>query len=148
MRTIQLTHIFLAKGYLIRGGITIGPVWHTGSNIVGDAYQEAYSIETKTSAPRIELSEKAKKRWLNKHGASNLMCREYRGVFMVNGLHDYYIDDKTEGAAKRVFESYKSTIKKNIETENLDGIRYKWWWFGEFLDSEIERNPFIGYTLD
>lgn len=146
MRAIQLTHIFLAKGYLIRGGITIGQVWHTDSNIVGPAYQDAYLIETKTGVPRIELSEKAKEYWLQRNGDSNSMCLQYRDRFMVNGLHDYYIQDGTHGAAERAFESYRSTIKQNIATEVVDSVQYKWWWFGEFLDSEIERNQFIVHT--
>jgi hypothetical protein len=39
MRCIQLTHIFLENGHLIRGGIEIGKVWHSESNIIGTAYQ-------------------------------------------------------------------------------------------------------------
>ena len=39
MRVIQLTHFFLNAGYLIRGGISVGKVWHTDPNIVGPAYQ-------------------------------------------------------------------------------------------------------------
>ena len=46
MRAIQLTHLFLNAGYLIRGGVAIGDVWHGHANIVGPAYQEAYQLET------------------------------------------------------------------------------------------------------
>lgn len=143
MRAIQLTHIFLAKGYLVRGGIAVGQLWHTDSNIVGAAYQDAYLIETKTGAPRIELSEKAKEYWLQRNGDSNSMCLEYRERFMVNGLHDYYVQDGNHGAAERAFENYRKTIEQNIATEVVDGVQYKWRWFGEFLNSEIERNQFI-----
>lgn len=143
MRAIQLTHIFLSKGYLIRGGISIGQVWHTDSNIVGPAYQDAYLIETKTGAPRIELSTEAKKYWLQRNDASNSMCRNYRECFMVNGIHDYYIQDSTYGTAEKVFKSYKDTVEKKVATEFVDSVQYKWWWFGQFLNSEIERNQFI-----
>ncbi|MCK9230144.1 MAG: hypothetical protein M0Q23_03285 [Syntrophales bacterium] len=146
MRAIQLTHIFLAKGYLIRGGISIGPVWHTDSNIVGLAYQNAYLIETKTGSPRIELDSKAKDYWLQRNDASNSMCLNYRERFMVNGLHDYYIQDGTHGAAEKAFKAYRTTIEQKIAGEVVDSVQYKWWWFGEFLNSEIKRNQFIGYT--
>ena len=146
MRVIQLTHIFLAKGYLIRGGVSVGKVWHTDSNIVGPAYQEAYLIETKTGVPRVELSNNAKEYWLQRNNSSNSMCLEYREHFMVNGLHDYYIQDGTHGAAERVFESYVKTINQHIDEETTDKVQYKWWWFGEFLKSEIERNQFILHT--
>jgi len=146
MRAIQLTHIFLEKGYLIRGGISIGQVWHTDSNIVGPAYQDAYLLETKTGSPRIELSEKAKEYWLQRNDGSNSMCLNYRERFMVNGLHDYYIQDGTHGSAEKAFLGYKNTIEQKIVSEVVDSIQYKWWWFGEFLNSEIERNQFIVHT--
>jgi hypothetical protein len=146
MRAIQLTHIFLAKGYLIRGGISIGQVWHTDSNIVGPAYQDAYLLETKTGSPRIELSAKAKEYWLQRNDASNSMCLHYRERFMVNGLHDYYIQDGTHGAAEKAFKSYKNTIEQKIASEVVDSVQYKWWWFGEFLNSELKRNQFIVHT--
>lgn len=68
MRVIQISHILLSKGYLLRGGISVGPVWHTDSNIVGPAYQEAYQIETKTLVPRVELSRSAKYHWVSTLG--------------------------------------------------------------------------------
>lgn len=143
MRVIQLTHMFLAKGYLIRGGISIGSVWHTDSNIVGPAYQNAYLIETKTGSPRIELDAKAKDYWLERNGTSNFMCLNYRDCFMVNGLHDYYIQDGTHGATEKVFKNYKTTIEQKKSSEMIDSVQYKWWWYGEFLNSEIKRNQFI-----
>ena len=33
MRVIQISHFLLSRGYLIRGGVSIGPAWHTDSNI-------------------------------------------------------------------------------------------------------------------
>lgn len=33
MRCIQLTHLFLEKGYLVRGGIDVGNVWHIQSQM-------------------------------------------------------------------------------------------------------------------
>jgi len=67
MRCIQLTHHFLSSGYLLRGGIAIGKVWHGTSNIVGPAYQEAYKLENnpkkKLESPCILLSESSVKKW-------------------------------------------------------------------------------------
>jgi len=95
MRVIQLTHILLNKGYLIRGGISIGDVFHSDSNIIGTAYQEAYSIESQTIVPRVELSSVAMKHWIKTEGNDSTMCLDYKNCFMVNGLHDYYIQDKS-----------------------------------------------------
>jgi hypothetical protein len=146
MRVIQLTHTFLAKGYLIRGGISIGKVWHTKSNIVGPAYQEAYSIETKTGVPRVELSDKAKEYWLQKNDMTNSMCLEYRDRFMVNGLHDHYVQKHFNDSNEKIFSSYSDAIYKRVTEETNDSIQYKWWWFGEFLKNEMKRNVFIAHT--
>ena len=143
MRVIQLSHILLSKGQLLRGGISVGSLWHTDSNIVGAAYQEAYQLETKTMAPRIELSRSAKELWDRTEGAGNTMCLEYKNHFMVNVLHDYYLKDKSHGAAERAFESYSRVIEKNLRANHPERVRYKWWWFKEYLDSEVERNAFI-----
>ena len=146
MRVIQISHILLSKGFLLRGGISVGPIWHTDSNIVGPAYQEAYQIETKTLVPRVELSPNAKSHWLSTEGSSSTMCLEYMNRFIVNVLHDYYIQDKSPGAAKRAFGDYARIIERKMIANHPESVRYKWWWFKEFLDSEVKRNPFITHT--
>lgn len=146
MRVIQISHILLSKGYLIRGGISVGHVWHTDSNIFGAAYQEAYQIETKTCVPRVELSPDAKELWKKTEGSANTMCLDYKGHFIVNVLHDYYIQDKSHGAAERAFEKYSRVITKNLEAGHPESVEYKWWWFKQYLESEISRNAFIVHT--
>lgn len=143
MRVIQLTHILLSKGYLIRGGISVGDVWHTESNIVGAAYQEACSIENHVIVPCVSLSSAAINLWNKTEGSGNTMCLDYKNCFMVNGLHDYYIRDKSHGAIERAFECYARIADRNIEGDHPESIRYKWWWFKRYLDSEIQRNAFI-----
>lgn len=143
MRVIQLTHILLCKGYLIRGGISVGDVWHTESNIVGAAYQEAYQIETQTVVPCVRLSSAAQDYWFRTEGDGNKMCLDYKNLFMVNGLHDYYIQDSSHGAAERAFENYTRIVDQNIEGNHPESVRYKWWWFKQYLDSEVQRNQFI-----
>ncbi len=146
MRVIQISHVLLPRGYLIRGGISVGGVWHTDSNIVGPAYQEAYQIETKTLVPRVELSPNAKILWDSTEGSSNMMCLEYMNHFMVNVLHDYYIQDNSHGAAERAFENYSRIIERNLRANHPEPVRYKWWWFKEYLESEGKRNAFISHT--
>ena len=143
MRVIQLTHILLSKGYLIRGGISVGKAWHTDSNIVGVAYQEAYSIENEVIVPCVKLSQSARDHWDKTEGDCNKMCIDYKNCFMVNGLHDSYVPDKTHGAAKRAFESYTHIADRNIKENHSEWIRYKWWWFKQYLESERKRNAFI-----
>lgn len=141
MRVIQLTQLFLSKGYLIRGGISSGKVWHGAANIVGPAYQEAYEIEVETSAPRVVLSQSAKELWAKNKNSDMCLC--YRNCLMVNGLNYSYIPANTDGAIEKVFQGYVNTANHYIATINNESARYKWWWFKEFLDSEIRRHNFI-----
>ena len=143
MRVIQISHMLLSKGYLLRGGISVGPVWHTTQNIVGPAYQEAYRIETETLVPRVELSPSAKMHWDSTEGGSNMMCLDYRNHFIVNVLHDYFIHDRSHGATERAFENYAHIINSKLGANLPERVEYKWWWFKEFLESEVRRNSYI-----
>ena len=62
---------------------------------------------------------------------------------MVNVLHDFYIHDKLYGSAKPVFENYSRVIQRNLDDNHREPVRYKWWWFKEYLESEMKRNAFI-----
>jgi len=136
MRCIQLTHHFLKAGYLVRGGISIGNVWHTPSNIVGPAYQKAYQIEKDGSIPSIVLSDTAKDHWRN-HSFGSRMCIQNDGITMVNGLHDYYIPNNTShGVTEQRFESYESLADDSINSELPDSAKDKWLWFKEYLNAE------------
>ncbi|MGR3221097.1 MAG: hypothetical protein ACUZ8H_14970 [Candidatus Anammoxibacter sp.] len=145
MRVIQLTHVLLRKGYLIRGGISVGDVWHTESNIVGSAYQDAYLIESENPDPCVKLSPTATEHWnkkVNESGCDN-MCLKYENDIMVNGLHDAYIKDKSHGAVKRAFDDYACIVNREIEKNHTGNVRDKWCWFKQYLDSEVKRNQFI-----
>jgi hypothetical protein len=74
------------------------------------------------------------------------MCIEYKNHFMVNVLHDYYIEDKSHGAAERAFESYSRVIENNLQSNHPESVRFKWWWFKEYLEDEVKRNAFIIHT--
>lgn len=139
MRIIQIGQMMLSKGYLIRGGISIGPIWHTKSNIVGPAYQEAYAIETMTVVPRVELSGAAIHHWKLKAGHGNRMCIDYMGKCMVNVLHDFYVDASTYDTVEAAFGSYSNTIELNLTANVPEEVRYKWWWFRQYFKVEAER---------
>lgn len=141
MRVIQISHLLLSKGYLIRGGISVGRVWHSDVNIIGTAYQEAYKIETMTLVPRVELSQSAKELWNRTEGIANTMCLDYKSHFMVNVLHDYYIRP-----AELAFEGYSRVIQENLEADHPEDVQYKWWWFKQYLESEVTRHGFIIHT--
>lgn len=139
MRVIQISHFLLSRGYLIRGGVSIGPTWHTDSNIIGTAYQEAYRLETETIVPRVELSPNAKKHWNTTEGSTNKMCLDYKDKFIVNVLHYYYISD-INSTKEDTFKEYLGIIQKKMEDNHSECINYKLWWFKQYIESEIHNH--------
>jgi hypothetical protein len=133
MRAIQLSHYFLNAGYLIRGGVSVGKVWHSNSNVVGPAYQEAYLLEHNGNEPIVVLSALAAKQW---RGGSR-MCLQNDGKVFVNGLFDYYIPNNIQhGEIERVYSRYANLADQKLAEELPQSAKNKWSWFKKFLQSE------------
>jgi hypothetical protein len=64
-KSIQIAHKALQSGFILRGGISVGPVWQLEKNIYGSGYIEAYLTETKAKDPKLLLSGDAKKHWMD-----------------------------------------------------------------------------------
>lgn len=130
MRAIQLTHRFLKEGYLLRGGISVGPVMHSAGNIIGPAYQEAYMLEDQTDKPRIVLSDTAAALW--RHDSD--MCLSYDNALMVNGLHDYYLPQDVYFSLEYGYWSYLDIIEQQIHAHaNSPHIKEKWMWYSDYI---------------
>jgi hypothetical protein len=133
MRAIQLSHFFLNEGYLIRGGISAGKLWHTEFNIIGPAYQEAYQLEAEGNEPIVQLHSHALQHW---DGGSRMCLNDGRLSF-VNGLFDYYIPNNTEpGVVEATYEKYERFASKALSSDLPKSAKDKWQWFQQFLQSE------------
>ncbi len=132
MRTIQLSHFFLDAGHLFRGGISVGNVWHSDSNIVGPAYQEAYCLaEHEVKEPIVALTEEAVRYW---RGGSR-MCLNLKGRVFVNGLFDFYIPT-VHGSIDAAYRKYDQNAKHALQLDISESAKSKWRWFREFLADE------------
>jgi len=133
MRVIQLSHYLLEAGYLVRGGISVGRVWHTSSNIVGPAYQEAFMLEHTGKEPIVVLSASAEKHW---KGGSR-MCLQHNDAVFVNGLFDYYMPNNTQhGVIEQTYARYAALADQRLTESLPDSAKEKWSWFREFLRTE------------
>lgn len=133
MRVIQISHYFLNAGYLIRGGISAGKTWHSDSNIIGPAYQEAYFLENTTSEPIVTLSDTAANLW----SGGSRMCLQKDGKNFVNGLFDYYIPNNGQhGEIDRRYQRYAAIADGKLEEKLSPAVHAKWRWFRDFLNSE------------
>jgi hypothetical protein len=139
MRCIQVSHALLDEGYLVRGGIAIGPLWHNSANIVGPAYQQAYALEggTKDRLPRIVLSPSATALW--KSGGPSTgsrMCIDYDGAFMVNGLHDYYVPEQYRSNLQQAFTHYEALAISALNSGLGPREAQKWNWMKQYIADE------------
>ena len=138
MRIIQVAHAILDAGYLVRGGIAIGPVWHNRANVVGPAYQEALCLERGGGwQPRVLLSADAARLW--KHGgpsSGSRMCNDYQGAFMVNSLHDYYVPERFRGTIEEAFAHYDAIAARNLGSGIGVREKQKWAWMKQYILDE------------
>ena len=133
MRVIQLSHYLLQAGYLIRGGISVGSVWHTSTNIVGPAYQEAFMLEQKGHEPIVELSASAAEHW---KGGSRMILHHNNKLF-VNGLFDYYMPNNLQhGVIEQTYAHYAALADQRVMENLSESAKEKWSWFREFLRAE------------
>lgn len=145
MRSIQLTHTLLSKGYLLRGGIEIGDVFHDKFNIIGPAYQDAYKLEAEASVPRIILGSNAVDYWRANLSERNRMCIERDLAVMVNGVHEYYIDgNDVLGAIESKYEDYEKIVTLSLNNQLKASEKAKWLWFGEYLAAEKKKSFSFG----
>lgn len=134
MRAIQLSHAILDKGYILSGGISVGKVWHTTSNIVGPAYVEAYKLQESLAPPCIQLSVAAAKMWSGTPNSASEMCISLRNKEVVNITHDYYIpNNHVHGTGAARIARYKAIASANVGLVP-NRARRKWQWHLAFLD--------------
>ena len=63
IKTIQIVERIIELGHLVRGGISVGNVWHDAENIIGSGYTCAYLTEERESHPRVVLTPAAADVW-------------------------------------------------------------------------------------
>jgi hypothetical protein len=151
----------LRIGFLIRGGATIGKLYHSQGVVFGEAMVEAFQIESRTSVyPRVVLSSKITSRpaWIEQkpfvmQGDDGLYQFDYFKtlVFSAATPGDTFLAD-----AKTWFSQVVGIIERNLRTLETQGKLNelaKWSWFAREFHSGLERlNPMVlesfGLSLD
>jgi len=141
IKCTQIAQKLLEMGLLVRGGISIGNVWHSGSNIFGSAYIEAYQIEQQTKRPRIMLSERASKLWRQPSRFAPELCLPEGKVNIVDILHVAYLRTNAAGIPmESSFAQFRVHITSNIELLQKREERSKWIWFAGFFNEAVTRH--------
>ncbi len=137
-RIIQCSLVFLHHGFLLRGGLEVGDVWHTKTNIVGPAFIDAYELESKKAVfPRVILGKEATKYWVDKTSQkANNTVIEYRGHWTINIFTSSLFFSSSDPRERLIswytgWQSKISAMANDTKTESK--IREKWYWMLEFL---------------
>lgn len=140
----------LSIGFLIRGGATIGNLYHSGGIVFGEAMVEAYHLESRTAIyPRVVLSQKvcSLADWL-KWGKMNLR-RGSDGLYYFNYYRNLVFRSSPpgDGATERrkawfayINQYMTENISKLEGAGNMSAFS-KWAWFANELYSAMDEIP-------
>jgi hypothetical protein len=116
----------LDLGLLVRGGVTVGNIYHTDETVFGAAVNEAYRLESKIAAfPRIVLSKSAlaladKTKSISDVYAAHRqerIIRDVDGVWFLNYLSDLAAVNRSDG--KTNFDHRELFIEQGIHFYNI-----------------------------
>lgn len=142
IKTIQIAQKIIEQGYLVRGGISVGHVWHDARNIFGNGYTDAYKLEQRADHPRVMLSPAAADVWHKAGRIEGKLCVQQGPDLIVDVLHPYYLRETT---AKLPYEGYFKLLHTHITT-NLQSWplgspkRAKWEWMVDFFNGALVRH--------
>jgi hypothetical protein len=144
-----LTHIASAAlriGFLVRGGATIGKLYHSQGVVFGEALVEAYNLESSTAVyPRVVLAGKILDRWQwpNRpsiiQDADGLFHVDYFSLFLFTS--PYPTQRYTADVRKRLDEVIPVIIRNLTELRAKGELTKfaKWAWFARQFRAGLEK---------
>ena len=129
---------------IVRGGMTIGKLYHTEDYIFGPAMNEAYKLESEVAIyPRIILSEKLREHIadfpdeiferyeeINESYIKNCLRRDSDNLFYIDYFKYNDIGDISKEEKKFVIALY-DLISKNLKHYNEEKVLQKYKWMQE-----------------
>ena len=142
VKSIQIAQKVLELGHLIRGGISVGPVWHEETNIFGSGYIDAFLTEQNAVYPRISLSKDAATIWASATRAVPTLCLAEGSNQTVDILHTEYYRTRNAGIAYEDYiEPLRVFIQNNLQELPLGSeSRSKWEWMAGFYNQALVRH--------
>jgi hypothetical protein len=139
--------------FLVRGGATIGNLYHAGGIMFGKAFLDAYKIESHTSHyPRVVLSPEILRRidrkdWLEnttRKGSDGLYHFDY---FRVLARSDVIPSDSVDASGDAWIESVQIIVEQEqdrLRSEGKIDALAKWNWFeSEFQDGMKRSKSYV-----
>lgn len=140
----------MAKGILVRGGITVGELFHEDNTVFGPAMVEAYEIESKKAIyPRVIVEEKAIRKAMENplnpplleldHIDSVLKTDEDHQMF-INFLIQYQEVNNDE-VYFELLEKVRSVIDEQLESITDPKVLLKYNWLKRYYNKTVESFP-------
>ncbi len=140
-KTIEIAHKLFEMGYLLRGGIGVGPVWHDDRNIFGTGYISAFNAEKSADHPRVVLTHDAAARWKISNLAGSNMCRDDGELLIADTMFpDYIRGTEIHGRIEGAFEQYKAWITTRLNDLPPGRARMKWEWAAVSFNHALKRH--------
>ena len=142
LKSIEVAQKVFELGHLIRGGISVGKVWHDQSNIIGSGYIDACATEKLAIHPCIMLSEAASEVWRQPGRAIPQLCLRSQKNEVVDVLDPNYLRTNAAGIPfEQYFLQLRAHIQQNLERLDLGSDpRCKWEWMAGFFNAALTRH--------
>jgi hypothetical protein len=139
----------LRIGFLVRGGATIGKLYHARGVVFGEALVDAFHIESRTAIyPRVVLSPKITGRpmWMQStrdivRGYDGLYHFDYFSFLLFTAVNP---GDKYADNLKAWYDDVVEIVTRNLSEHESNGRLNelaKWAWFAREFRSGLERLP-------
>jgi hypothetical protein len=145
--TQQLANFLILKGFLLRGGITIGQVYHENNIVFGPAHVSSYELESQIAKyPRILASPQLVDCFNSDKNGSTQECFaiDVDGHYYLDYLPTALIHFEQSGCYQKIIqEKILSLMKISASDQRALKILKKWMWFESYYQQTVDR---IGVT--
>jgi hypothetical protein len=131
----------LRQGLLLRGGLTVGELFHDGDVVFGDALVEAHEIESKAAKnPRVVVSASVISQFKDGPAAHpDILLQDGDGLWHLN----YFARMRQQGVSPDNQESvlrWNAAMRQIVESNlsaTSEGAHEKWVWFKNRLEAVL-----------
>jgi hypothetical protein len=151
----EIASLAFTQNLLVRGGITIGKLYHQEGVVFGQGLIDAYRLESEVAVyPRVVLSASMSSSAAWRTEDRRMVKRDFDGVYYLDYLHQMIMSLAPEGInwmaglAKRM-DIVNDLIQENIRSlENNGRLKEaaKWGWFYNKLADSIKTLPQDGLS--
>jgi len=145
---IYLVNEMLSIGVVLRGGISVGQLYHETNIILGEGLVNAYELESQVAIyPRIVIDDKVIKlikkdlknqKDLLKHYQMYIK-RDFDGVYFLDHLACSETIAQITGTSGLDFDQLRMTVIKILQSKNLK-ISAKGRWYANYFNDFLEQN--------